>query len=232
MNTVRSALFALFFYGVSVPVVLLAPVSALFGAGALRAHAHGWAWLLRGSARWILGIETRVEGDIPDRPVLFAAKHQAMYETLELARLLHAPAVVMKRELARIPVWGWCARRYGVIVVDREASAKALRGMMREGKAAIAEGRSVLIFPEGTRVAPGETPPLQSGFAGLYRMLGLEVVPVAVRSGHVWPRRGPKRPGVLTLRFLDPIPAGLPRAEIEARVHAAINRFEREPPQD
>lgn len=230
LNRLRTIVFALFFYGISVPIVLLAPIVALFGARALHGYAHGWAWLLRQSLRWIVGIRTRVEGPLPTGPVLIAAKHQSMYETLELARLLGAPAAVMKRELTRIPIWGWCARRYGVIVVDRAASASALRRMMREGQQAIAAGRSVLIFPEGTRVRPGETPELRPGFAGLYRILGLPVVPVAVASGHVWPRQGPKRPGVVTLRFLDAIPAGLPRAEIEARVHAAINSFERAPP--
>ena len=149
-----------------------------------------------------------------------------MYETLELGRMLCNPAIVMKQELASIPVWGWAARRYGVIVVDREASAGALRRMLREAKVTLAAGRSVLIFPEGTRVAPGEQPPLRAGFAGLYRGLGLPVVPVAIDSGMVWLKHGPKRPGTVTFRFGEPIPPGLPRAEIEARVHAAINALD------
>jgi len=132
----------------------------------------------------------------------------------------------MKQELADIPVWGWAARRYGVIVVDREASAGALRRMLREAKVALDAGRSIVIFPEGTRVAPGEQPPLKAGFAGLYQMLKLPVVPVALDSGTVWPRRGPKRPGVVTIRFGEAIPPGLPRKEAEALVHAAINALE------
>jgi 1-acyl-sn-glycerol-3-phosphate acyltransferase len=211
-------------------MVLGAPVVALLGRKPLRAWCNSWVGLMRWSARWILGIEARVEGAIPAGPVLFAAKHEATYEALELTRMLRAPAVVMKRELAAIPVFGWSTRRYGVIVVDREASATALRGMMREARAALGEGRSVLIFPEGTRVTPGEAPPLRSGFAGLYRMLGLPVVPIAVRSGHVWPRRGPKRPGTIIFRFGEPIPPGLPRAEAEARVHAGINVLNSVPP--
>jgi len=160
---------------------------------------------------------------MPRRP---HAKHQAMFETMALAAMLDAPAVVMKRELAQIPLWGWAARRYGVIVVDRAANAKALRQMMREAKAAMAEGRSVLIFPEGTRVAPGETPPVLSGFAGLYRALGLPVVPVALDSGRLWPRRGLKRPGIVTFRFGAPIAPGLERTEAEAQVHRGINALE------
>ncbi len=226
MDRLRTTLFQLVFFGISVPMVLLAPVAALIGTRALQRYGNLWLALLRWSVRHIAGIETRIEGTIPPGPVLVAAKHQSIFEPLELARLLDAPAVVMKKELTRIPVWGWCARRYGVIAVDRKASAKALRGMMREAQAALAGGRSVMIFPEGTRVAPGDTPRLQSGFAGLYRMLGLPVVPVAVESGHVWPKDGPMRPGVVTMRFGEPIPPGLPRPEIEARVHAGINVLE------
>jgi 1-acyl-sn-glycerol-3-phosphate acyltransferase len=99
--------------------------------------------------------------------------------------------------------------------------------MMRAAESAIAEGRPILIFPEGTRVAPGETPPLQPGFAGLYRALKLPVVAVALNSGRLWPRRRfAKRPGVVAMRFSAPIPPGLGRAEIEARVHDAINALE------
>ena len=222
----RTIVFAVVFYGLSVLIVLAVPVPALIGQRALIAYAHGWARLHRWAARWLLGITVRVEGAPLAEPALYASKHQSMFETTELALLLHGPAVVLKRELARIPLWGWAARRYGTIVVDREASATALRGMMREAEAARASGRSVLIFPEGTRVAPGERPPLKPGFAGLYRVLALPTVPVAVDSGRVWPRRGPKRPGVVTLRFGEAIPPGLPRREIEARVHTAINALD------
>jgi len=224
----RNLAFAVIFYGGSVPFVLLSPVAALFGQNALLGFARGWIEFHRWAARALLGIETRVEGDPHlGTPALYAAKHQSMYETLELSRLLNRPAIVMKQELADIPVWGWAARRYGVIVVDREASAGALRRMLREAKVALEAGRSIVIFPEGTRVAPGDQPPLKAGFAGLYQMLKLPVVPVALDSGQVWPRRGSKRPGVVTIRFGEPIPPGLPRKEAEALVHAAINALEK-----
>jgi 1-acyl-sn-glycerol-3-phosphate acyltransferase len=151
-----------------------------------------------------------------------------MYETLEMILMLDEPATVLKRELSDIPLFGWVTRRYGVIPIDRKGGATALRGMMRTAGVAIAELRPIVIFPEGTRVPVGEAPPLQPGFAGLYRVLKLPVVPVAVNSGRLWPRgRFIKRPGIVTMRFLDPIEPGLPRAEIEARVHAAINVLER-----
>ena len=134
--------------------------------------------------------------------------------------------MVLKQELARIPFWGWAARMYGAIAVDRNASAAAMRGMMRAATAAKAKGRSILIFPEGTRVIPGEQPPLKPGFAGLYRMLGLPAVPIACDSGWLVPRKGPARSGTITFRFGEPIPPGLPRAEVEKRVHAAINALD------
>jgi 1-acyl-sn-glycerol-3-phosphate acyltransferase len=133
----------------------------------------------------------------------------------------------MKRQLADIPLWGWVARRYGAIAVDRDGGAAALRRMMKEAEAIAAQGRPVLIFPEGTRVLPGEQPALQPGFAGLYRRLGVPVVPVALDSGLVWPRRSfIKRPGVITVRFGAPLPPGLPRTELERQVHAQINALE------
>ncbi len=218
--------FDLIFYGGSVPIVVTTPISALIGRPALIAHATAWTSFHRWAVRHLLGIEIRIEGERPAGPALYAAKHQAMFETLELQRLLDGPAMALKQELARIPVWGWSARRYGALVVDREGSATALRTMMREAKAARADGRSILIFPEGTRVTPGETPPLKSGFAGLYRMLVLPTVPVAVDSGRLLPRTGLRRRGTITIRFGETIPPGLPREEVEVRVHAAMNALE------
>jgi 1-acyl-sn-glycerol-3-phosphate acyltransferase len=219
----RNVAYVLVFYGLSVPIVLLTPIIALFGPRAMIAYPVGWARFHRWCARYLLGIRARYEGPRPDGQVFYAAKHQSMFETTDLIVELGAPAVVMRREFARIPVWGWATKRYGIILVDRAASAKALRALMREAKAARQSGRAVLLFPEGTRVKPGDQPPLKSGFAGLYKMLGLPVVPVATDVGRLWPKGGLKRPGIATFRFGDPIPPGLPRAEIEARVHAAIN---------
>jgi len=216
----------LVFYGLSIVIVLFVPLSALFGTRALIAYAQGWARFHRWCVRWLLGIRTRYEGPRPEGQVFYAGKHQSLYEPLELVVELGAPATIMRREFARIPVWGWAAKRYGVILVDRAASSRALRSLMREAGAARASGRSVMIFPEGTRVPPGEQPELKSGFAGLYKMLGLPVVPIATDIGLLWPKKGLKRAGVATFRFGEAIPPGLPRPEIEARVHKAINALE------
>ncbi|THD36392.1 MAG: 1-acyl-sn-glycerol-3-phosphate acyltransferase [Sphingomonas sp.] len=223
MTLIRNVAFALVFYGLSVPIVLLVPFSALFGRRALISYATGWARFHRWCARWLLGVRARYEGPRPEGQVFFAAKHQSMFETLDLIVEMGSPVVIMRREFARIPIWGWATQVYGIILVDRSASASALRALMREAKIARDSGRSVILFPEGTRVKPGDHPPLKSGFAGLYKMLDLPVVPIATDVGQLWPKNGLKRAGVATFRFGDPIPPGLPRAEIEARVHAAIN---------
>jgi 1-acyl-sn-glycerol-3-phosphate acyltransferase len=119
------------------------------------------------------------------------------------------------------------AASFGLVPVAREAGAKALMQMIRSAKALVADGRPLVIFPEGTRVPHGEVRPLQSGFAGLYKMLGLPVVPVAVNSGPVYHKRL-KKPGRIIYRFGEPIPPGLPRPEIEKRVLAAINALNEE----
>lgn len=227
MAALRSLLFALIFYGGTVPAVLLSFPISLLGTKAIRGWAHLWVRFHKVCARWLLGVRTKVEGMPPRGACLVACKHQSMFETLEIILLLDEPAMVLKRELADIPLWGWVTRRYGVIPVDRKGGAAALRRMMRAAESAIAEGRPIVIFPEGTRVPPGATPPLQPGFAGLYRALKLPVVPVGVDSGRLWPKgKFVKRPGLVTMRFMAPIEPGLPRPEIEARVHDAINVLE------
>lgn len=223
MNWVRTVLFRAVFYLLSVPIVATVPISALLGQRAVIAHSDSWSRLHRVLMRWILGIRPRVEGTIPQGQFLYVAKHEAMYETLELQLILGSPAMVLKRELMRIPIWGWATTKYGSLVVDREASAKALKQLMREGRALRESGRSVIVYAEGTRVAPGERPPLRSGFAGLYKALDLPVVPIALNSGTLLPKKGPKKPGVVTIRIGEVIPPGLPRKEAEARVHEAIN---------
>ena len=227
MNLVRSLLYAVVFYPGSVLYVLAGIAMIPFGRGAVRRIADAWTGFNRLCARYLLGIRTRVEGEVPSGPALVAIKHQSMFETTEVQRILDTPATVMKSELGRIPLWGRLTRVYGILPVDREGGGAALRKLLRAAQEAVAEGRPIVIFPEGTRVAPGEQPPLEPGFAGLYRALGLPVVPVALDSGKIWPRRSfVKRPGIVTMRFGEPIPPGLPRKEAEARVHAAINALE------
>jgi 1-acyl-sn-glycerol-3-phosphate acyltransferase len=149
-----------------------------------------------------------------------------MFETLEMVRLSGLPVIVMKKELVDIPLFGLVTRRYGVIPIERSAGAKALRNLVEQGKQAVASGRPVIIYPEGTRVRVGEAPPLKAGFAALYRALDLPVVPVAVDSGRLWGRGLIHRPGTVTFKVGETIRPGLRRDEIERQVHAAINALD------
>lgn len=221
---VRSILFTIAFYGGSVPIVVIAFIILPFSRYRLQGMARGWGGYHYWCARVFLGITARIEGTIPDHQVLYAIKHESFFETIELLRIFNRPAVVAKVELSRIPLWSQIARTYGMIFIDRAGGAVALRNMMTEVRRFVAEGRSIVIYPEGTSIPPGQSPPLQAGFAGLYKLAKLPVVPIALDSGRLYPRRGfIKHSGVVTYRFGETIPAGLPREEIEARVHAAIN---------
>ncbi len=225
MQLIRSLAYALIFYPATAAFVVAGIVATAFGPGATRSLVRSWTGFHHELARILLGIGSEVSGTIPAGAVLVAVKHESMYETLEMVRLADAPVIVLKRELSEIPFFGWLTRRYGVIPVDRSAGSKALRRMMAAGREAAAAGRAVLIYPEGTRVPHGATPSLRPGFAGLYRALGLPVVPIAVDSGRLWGRGLLKRSGIVHFKIGETIPPGLKREDIEARVHAAINEL-------
>ncbi|MBO9580488.1 MAG: 1-acyl-sn-glycerol-3-phosphate acyltransferase [Sphingobium sp.] len=224
VTIVRSLLFMLLFYGLTTLLLIAAVIASLFGQRAIGVISALWAGAHRLLARVVLGQRVVVEGDLPEGAQFIVIKHESMFETLDAICLFKRPVVAAKRELIRIPVWGWVAARYGLIAVDRKAGASALRAIRAQALTAMAGGRAVIFFPEGTRVPHGEAPALKAGFAGLYMALGVPVVPIAVNSGRVSPRNSfIKRAGIITYRVGDPIPPGLPRAEAEARVHAAIN---------
>jgi 1-acyl-sn-glycerol-3-phosphate acyltransferase len=226
MQYARSLLFMAIFYPGTLLFSIAGLIAGLVGTQPMRAVVHSWAEFHHWLCVHVLGVRSKYFGVIPPGQTLIAVKHQSMYETIEMLRLAKTPVVVLKRELADIPLFGWITRRYGVIPVDRAAGAKALRAMLAQAKKVAASGRPVVIFPEGTRVRPGETPPLRPGFSGLYRTLGLPVVPIAVDSGRLWGRGVLKQKGTVHFQIAETIPAGLPRDVAEARTHAAINLLE------
>jgi 1-acyl-sn-glycerol-3-phosphate acyltransferase len=202
--------------------VLSAAAAAVVAPRHVRYFPDTWARFHRWSLRTLVGIHVRETGSRPSGPALYAYKHESFFEAIDLPVSLDHPVPFGKEELHRIPGWGPAFRAYGAVTVSRNQGAKALRAMLAEARGFIKTGRPLVIFPEGTRVPHGTRPPLQSGFAGLYKLLGLQVVPVAVNSGPLYHRLW-KRPGTITLHFGEAIEPGLPREEIEARVHAAIN---------
>ena len=222
MIVLRNIAFYLVFYLGSIVVTSAALLSIPFGGEVFRRRVSNWSGLQRWCVVNLLGVDLKIEGAPLDEPVLYAVKHESFFEAIDAPTLFDTPAVFAKQELFSIPGWGRAALAYGLVPVSREAGATMLRAMIRSAKALNADGRPLVIFPEGTRVPHGEVRALQSGFAGLYKMLGLAVVPVAVDSGPIY-HRGLKRRGTITYRFGEPIPPGLPRAEVEQRVLAEIN---------
>jgi 1-acyl-sn-glycerol-3-phosphate acyltransferase len=188
---------------------------------ALQAWASTSVFLLR----VICGVKMELRGreNLPKGAVLVAAKHQSAWDTFALLPLLDDPAVVLKQELVWIPLYGWFIPKFRMIPIERDAGASALRRMMARAKEAAGMGRQILIFPEGTRKAPGDPPDYKPGVAALYAGLGLPCVPVALNSGVYWPRRKFLRyPGTIIVEFLPAIPAGVPRREFAKRLEEAI----------
>ena len=180
-----------------------------------------------GLLRLICGIRLRVEGreHLPTGggAALIASKHQSAFDTFIWFGLLPNVSYVLKKELLWVPVWGWFARKTRQIAVDRSAGPSAVRHLAKAGKVSAADGRQIVIFPEGTRVAPGMRGVIQPGISALAAATGLPIVPVATDSGICWGRRAfRKRPGTIHIRVRPALPAGLPRAALIARLAAAI----------
>lgn len=221
-EVLRSLAFYCAFYGVTVVMVFIAICALPFGLKRFQILVRWWSDWHRTCVRVLLGISVEVDDFVPRAGVLYAIKHESFFEAIDLPHLYPLPVVFAKEQLLRIPLWGAIGKRYGLIAVDRKRGASALRTMLAEARRWTADGRPLVIFPEGTRVPHGTQRRIQAGFAGLYKILGMPVVPVAVDSGPLYHRRW-KRSGTIRYRYGEEIPPGLPREEIEARVHAAIN---------
>ncbi|MFL2781769.1 MAG: lysophospholipid acyltransferase family protein [Rhodospirillales bacterium] len=177
--------------------------------------------------------EIRGENNIADEPVLYAVKHQSVWETIFFLWHNKENAYVMKSELARIPFWGWYMERAAHILVDRKGGIKSMKGMLEKALSIKETSRSIVIFPEGTRMPPGTMGKLHPGVAALYKHLNISVVPVAVNSGLLWPRRQfKKKQGKIIIEFLNPIPSGMEKrkflTELSKIIYAATLRLEKE----
>lgn len=222
LAALRSLAFYVLFYGGSAVLVLASVLAVVARKVWLRGLVGRWGHWHLWCVEKVLGIDVVLDGELPQGPVLIAVKHESFFEAIDTPRLFTHPAVFAKQELFSIPGWGYSALTYGLIPVARDKGAKTLRGMLALAKQRLDEGRPLVIFPEGTRVAHGTQPGLQAGFAGLYKLLKLPVVPIAVDSGATY-HHVIKHPGRITYKVGAKIPAGLPREEVEAQVHAAIN---------
>lgn len=232
---VRSWLFAVWLYGLTVLMILAALPLFLLPRGAIRWTMRQHARVIAFGLRWIVGARLEFRGieHAPRGRALVAGKHQSMLDTIAPFLVLPDPCFPMKAELTRLPLYGWVAAKTRMITVDREAGAAALRHLVVDARDRLADGRQVLIFPEGTRREPGAPPDYKPGVAALYRELDGPCHLLATNSGGCWPPHGLlKRPGVIVFEFLPPIPAGLKRGEfmrtLEERLETASAALPRE----
>lgn len=230
MTALRALLFNLSFGIVTLAMGIVG--LPLFLAPGRFAHAYGrlWARACTALLRWIVGLDWEVRGTPPTGAALVVAKHQSAWETLTLCLVLKEPAFVMKQALLWTPPFGPYLWKADMIAIDRSGGASALRKIVRDSKDVLAEGRPVVIFPEGTRRQPGAPPAYQSGAAALYTGLDAPATPVALNSGVFWGRNAfTKRPGTVVIEFLPEIEAGLDRRSFMARlvdeIEAATGRL-------
>jgi 1-acyl-sn-glycerol-3-phosphate acyltransferase len=225
MRWLRSLLFNIAFYGWTGLMVLAGILLLPFPWRAMHAIGRLWARGTMVLLQILVGLDWRLEGaeNLATGPAIYASKHQSTWDTLIFALLLRNPAYVLKRELLWIPLFGQLLARSRPIGVDRSAGAAALRAMLADADRAVAAGRPIVIFPEGTRTAPGESRPYHPGIAALYQRLGLPVVPVALDSGVYWGRRRfEKLPGRITIAVLPAIAPGLDRRAFMAALEQRI----------
>ena len=227
MNRLRSVLFGICFYSISTPLAVAYAVMLVMPRQAMTWGMRVWAQLVIMGLRVIAGIRVEVRGleHRPDGAALVAAKHQCMLDFIVPLAMLPDTCFVLKKELMLIPFFGWIAAKSRMIPIDREARAKALKDMLRAARDRMKDPRQIVIFPEGTRQAPGAPPDYKPGVAALYRELGLACTPVATNSGVHWARGFPSKPGIIVLEFLPAIPPGLNRKafmqQLQARIEAA-----------
>ena len=231
MQWMRALAFNLFFYTATPAIAVIAMAQRFFGNDRSLSWAQAWAHVMVPALQRICGIDVQVTGaeHLPaDGPALLASQHQSAFDTIIWFTLVRRPSYIVKRELTRIPVFGTLLQPAGMIPVDRQAGAMALRSLVQATLAAREEARQIVIFPEGTRVAPGVRVPLQPGVAAIAARLALPVIPVATDSGLRWGRRAfRKAPGVIHIAIGPPIPSGTPRAELLAGIEAYWRQQER-----
>lgn len=225
--TLRSLVYNVLFYLTVVIYSILALPTFALPPRAILWVARFWAqtnvWLLR----IVCGVRLEVRGreHVPSGPLIVAAKHQSAWDTFALMTLFPHPVYVLKRELQMIPIFGWYTIKAGMIPVHREKRGSALAALTRRAAAQIRIGAQLIIFPEGTRRAPGAPPDYKPGVALMYKEFGVPCLPVALNSGLFWPRRTFRRlPGTIVVEFLEPIPPGLDRRTFMARLERQIEQ--------
>jgi 1-acyl-sn-glycerol-3-phosphate acyltransferase len=232
MLILRSALFNLVFYATLIVMMILGAPTLLVGRPAIMRISGLWAKISLGLLRMICGtrIEVRGREHLPQQGYILAAKHQSFLDICAMIAALPEFTFILKRELMWLPLFGWYLSRSEQIAIDRGRGRAALAKVTSAAAAALARGRPVFIFPEGTRRPPGAEPKYKYGVALIYATAGVPCVPMALNTGLFWPRRSfIRRPGTAVLEILPLIPSGLDRATffdlMQSRIEDASNRL-------
>lgn len=226
MIILRSLLFNFIFYAWAT-IFLTFHIPYLFGTRERSMIVlQRWATHARRLMNIFIGLYYRVEGleYAQGRPIIIAAKHQSAWDTFIYPDFIKDPALVVKKELTLIPLYGHFIKKFELIAVDRKSGGSGLKDMVRQAKKVCFEqNRPLVIFPEGTRSTPGEQSEYHPGVAALYSQLKIPVVPVAVNSGVFWGRRSfLKKPGTIVIKFLPPIQPGLKREDFMEKLETTI----------
>ena len=220
---IRALIFNIFFYGTTALIAIICLPLLLLPYQVSSKLEHLWSAMMVFYLKTFVGVTHRIKGPRPDHQVIYAAKHQSAWETIFLYAELGSPAPVLKRELVFIPFLGLFFLRVPSVPIDRSAGRQSLKKLIAAANKVKSIGDSILIFPQGTRVAPGASHPYHAGTFAIYRATGLPVVPIALNSGVCWPRSSfMKKPGVIDVRLLPEIPPGLSRREFMQRLEDDI----------
>lgn len=217
MQLLRSLFFNASIYVMMLVLAIVYFVPALVSRDYAFRACHAWCAYVIWAARSMVGLRTEVRGTPPTGEVMVAAKHQSFLDIILIYHAMPRAKFIMKRELMYAPILGQYALRIGCVPVDRGKRGAAIEKMKRDVEKGRAEPGQLIIYPQGTRVAPGEKRPYKAGTGVLYEQLGQPCVPVAANVGHFWPKRGVlRKPGLAVVEFLDPIPPGLSVKEFMA----------------
>lgn len=236
MRYIRSFLFNLFYFSWTLFLSVIGCLLAPFPRRIALANARFWAVGTMKAMRFFVGLSYRVEGieNLPDNSAfIIASKHQSAFETIAYHAIFPRPVFVLKKELLWLPLFGWNLLLTGCIPIDRSSGMKAMRSILEGARKRLKEGYPVVIFPEGTRTAPGTTVKYNPGVGLLYEQCDVPVIPVVLNSGEFWKRKAfVKQPGTITVKILPPMPKGLPKREFIDRLQNEIESAYKDLPRD
>ncbi len=234
-SIIGSGLYNIVFIGWTAVSVTIMILFLPFPRPVMQRAVKIWAWSQHWALKFLVGLDFEIRGEenIVHGAAIYASKHQSAWDTYVFYLLFSDPSYVLKKELVKIPVWGWMARKCAAISVDREGGASALKALVRDTRQRLGDDRPVILFPEGTRTRPGTHKPYHPGIAALYSQCEAPVIPVALNSGLFWGRRSyTKQSGTIIIEFLPAMPTGMKRRDfmqaLETQIESTAERLAHE----